>query len=242
MARGKNKETKTPQQLWAEESNRFLRSREWKLVRKLTFTYFDKVCTNCGSRDSIHLDHIISRVNDSNGSMWLDINNLQPLCEHCNTVIKGRQNIDYRTDEHKAKCVELAPLFERALTNKGFNTSWEMWKDKKKEPTKRQLEHREWKAKIREAIGDSKSITFDEVLTKLGIDKNVRNFKYIRNYINYCFSDGRKDKANKKKAKRDSVKLTKRKMAKFQALHARRKSLTRGQLIAAIEEIARLQV
>ena len=28
----------TPQELWASETNRFLRSLEWKMLRKLTFT------------------------------------------------------------------------------------------------------------------------------------------------------------------------------------------------------------
>lgn len=231
----------TPQELWASETNRFLRSREWKMLRKLTFTYFEKVCTNCGSVDSIHLDHIVARVNDSKGSMWLDINNLQPLCEHCNSTIKGRLNTDYRSDTHKRRCEELSPLFERALKNKGFNTSWELWADKKKEPTPKQLEHRAWKEKIRAAT-KSKDITFDEVLGILGVTRDVKNFTYIRNYINYCFSDGRKDKVNKKKIRRDTIKLVKRKMNMFQQLHANRRNMTRGQLISVIEEIGRAQI
>lgn len=241
MSRKKTIIKQTPQQLWAAETNRFLRSHEWKFLRKLTFTYFEKVCTNCGSLDSIHLDHIIARVNDSKGSMWLDINNLQPLCEHCNSTIKGRLNTDYRSVEHKQRCTELSPLFERSLKNKGFSTSWELWANKKKELTPKQIERRAWKVKIKAAI-KSKDITFDEVLVVLGIDRNVKNFTYIRNYINYCFSDGRKDKTNKKKKRRDTIKLVKRKMNMFQQLHSNRRKMTRGQLISTIEEIGRTQI
>ena len=76
----------------------------------------------------------------------------------------------------------------------------------------------------------------------LGVERGCNHFTYIRNYINYCFSDGRKDKANKSKKKRDTIKLVKRKMNMFQQLHSNRRNMTRGQLIASIEEIGRAQI
>jgi 5-methylcytosine-specific restriction endonuclease McrA len=241
MAR-KLKDYTSPQQAWAEETMRFLKSPEWKLVRRLTFTHFEKVCTNCGSTENIHLDHVISRVNDNKGTMWLDINNLQPLCEHCNSSIKGKMNTDYRSDEHKAKCKELAPLFERALTNKGFDTTWTLWGHKKKPQSEKQIRRSKLKSKIRNAIGNSHTITFDEVLNKIGAERGCQDFTYIKNYINYCFSDSRKEKSDRKRNNRLKIKLAKQKSVMLHELYKKRHELTHEQLIAGIEKIEILQV
>ena len=64
----------------------FLRSPEWRLLRKLAIARYGSTCVKCGrvgSKESpINIDHIKPRKYFP--ELALDINNLQPLCSPCN--------------------------------------------------------------------------------------------------------------------------------------------------------------
>lgn len=201
---------------WSKETKKFLRSKQWKIVRDLTFEHFDKICTNCNSTDKIHLDHIKPRVKDAKGLHWLDITNLQPLCEKCNCEVKGILDTDYRTHTHKEKCRELKPLFEQALINKGFNKTWTLWLNKPSKKKSRRVEKEKLnnlksqnsvakrskcpekkrdtlETKIRDFINDS--TTFDEVISQFNINNQIPNYSKIVLFIKHSITN-EKDACN----------------------------------------------
>lgn len=58
----------------------------WEVWKRDNFT-----CLNCGTRDGLSIDHIVSEI--KGGKMEID--NLQTLCKNCNSK-KRIKNIDYR--------------------------------------------------------------------------------------------------------------------------------------------------
>lgn len=209
---------------WSKETKKFLRSKQWKLVRELTFEHFDKVCTNCNSTDKIHLDHIKPRVKDTGGLHWLDITNLQPLCEKCNCEVKGILDTDYRTHKHKEKCRELKPLFEQALITKGYDKTWTLWKGLPSKKKKRSLEKKQLKnlksennvakrpkcpekkketleTKIRDFINCD--TTFNEVISQFNIDNQIPDYSKILLFIKHSITNA-KDASNASKQRRQA--------------------------------------
>jgi len=201
---------------WSKETKKFLRSKQWKLVRDLTFEHFDKVCTNCNSTDNIHLDHIKPRVKDAKGLHWLDITNLQPLCGKCNCEVKGILDTDYRSHKHKEKCRELKSLFEQALIDEGFDKSWTLWLNKPSKKKKRRIEKKKLnnlksqnnvtkklkcpekkrdtlESKIKDFINDN--TTFDEVISQFNISNQMPNYSKIVLFIKHSITN-EKDACN----------------------------------------------
>ena len=89
---------------YAKITKRFLKSRKWQNVRIKVFDQFGYRCLCCGkSEKALHIDHIVPRA-CINRSMWLDMSNLQVLCEKCN-IAKGTQTIDYRSNYDASKHV-----------------------------------------------------------------------------------------------------------------------------------------
>lgn len=114
-----------PKEQWAEMSRRFFKTKEWERVRANVIVGLDNCCANCGTTTNLHCDHIIPRVKDRKGIRWLDVTNLQPLCEDCN-LNKGTEVIDYRTPEQKRISEKLKVITEHELLTKGLSTSWDV--------------------------------------------------------------------------------------------------------------------
>lgn len=223
---------------WEKETKRFLRSRPWQLLRKLTFQYFEKKCTSCGSTANIHLDHIISRFNDNNGERWLDITNLQPLCEYCNSI-KNTKNTDYRNTTHEERAEKLKPIFEKALNDIGYTPSWILMECTINDEHGKN--RAEWKQKIRACVKNG--MTYDEIINKFNIITSTLDYKYINYYINFILSDQFSDKKEKRKEKKRRNKLNKKakdkKLTLLDNLYKERYHLSKEQLIKSIEFIAR---
>lgn len=79
---------------WAIAKDFFLKSKEWKNIRKAVFETYGKRCLSCGSEYRLEVDHIEAMY--MHPSRRLDFNNLQPLCRDCNSI-KGTATIDYRS-------------------------------------------------------------------------------------------------------------------------------------------------
>lgn len=165
--------------VWGKQSNKFLRGKEWKLLKSIVFDHFEKKCTNCGSVDNIHLDHIVARINDKGGSRWLDITNVQPLCEFCNCSIKGIKNTDYRTNIVKNKFEALIPLVEDTFNSLNMSTNWDIVSKKNEEKIISKTS--KFKNKLKNFIKINTS--FDATVKKFKIDKNTPNYKEILLFV-----------------------------------------------------------
>jgi 5-methylcytosine-specific restriction endonuclease McrA len=79
-------------------SDMFLRSNQWRELRKKAIEIYGNSCLKCGKEGNenspINLDHIKPRKFFP--ELALDINNLQPLCSSCNKNKGNGQPIDYR--------------------------------------------------------------------------------------------------------------------------------------------------
>lgn len=62
-----------------------------KEVKEYIFNKYGRECLCCGSKEDVHLDHVIPIKKGGKN----DISNLQPLCKKCNSK-KGVKIIDYR--------------------------------------------------------------------------------------------------------------------------------------------------
>lgn len=77
--------------------HKFYESKEWIKLSALVKRIYGRKCMKCSDTKSImHTDHIVPRSIDV--SKELDINNLQVLCEKCNTDKSNLNWNDYRTD------------------------------------------------------------------------------------------------------------------------------------------------
>lgn len=77
--------------------HKFYESKEWIKLSALVKKIYGRKCMKCLCTKSImHTDHIVPRSVDVNKE--LDINNLQVLCERCNTEKSNLNWNDYRTD------------------------------------------------------------------------------------------------------------------------------------------------
>ena len=76
-----------------EQSNEFLRSKEWKALRYQALVSHGGRCQCCGASAAdgaqLNVDHIFPR--STHPALALDINNLQVLCAPCN---EGKSNVD----------------------------------------------------------------------------------------------------------------------------------------------------
>lgn len=206
---------------WAQESNRFLKSRNWRLIKNILFENFDKVCVNCGSSEKIHVDHIKARVNDISCKHWLDITNLQPLCEYCNCTIKGRKNTDYRNNEFKEKAETLLPLVEQAFELEKLSLNWTLFNNTRKAKKKTVS----LKTKIKDFVSDT--TTFDEVKIKFNITKDTPNYGKILLHIKNCIT-GAKEAKRMVLQRGDSKKieqLNKKKIVEHNKLLKKRKRI-----------------
>jgi hypothetical protein len=66
----------------------------WKNLRDMVFEAYGKVCLCCGSQNNISVDHI--KPYSLYPHLCIDFNNLQPLCQSCNSKKSNRHIIDYR--------------------------------------------------------------------------------------------------------------------------------------------------
>ena len=76
----------------------FIRSLEWRALRKLAIDRYGAVCCKCGKEGTknspINFDHI--RPRKFFPELALDIENLQPLCGPCNKAKGNQHQTDYR--------------------------------------------------------------------------------------------------------------------------------------------------
>ena len=79
----------------------FYQSKEWIEIRKTVLLIYGKVCMRCSSKSVIQIDHIKPRSKFPHLS--LDIQNLQVLCEKCNSKKSNKHFRDYRSVLQKAK-------------------------------------------------------------------------------------------------------------------------------------------
>lgn len=104
-------------------TRKFLKSSEWRRMRKLIFQALGKKCRKCGANPTpkypTHVDHVIPRSHDKRGIKWLDPANLQPLCGSCNED-KSYHTNDYRTVED----LELIYELKVKLIDEGFDFTY----------------------------------------------------------------------------------------------------------------------
>lgn len=82
--------------------HKFYETKDWISLSTKVKKIYGRKCMKCGVSDSImHTDHVIPRSLDM--SKELDINNLQVLCEFCNTEKSNLNCNDYRTVEDLLK-------------------------------------------------------------------------------------------------------------------------------------------
>lgn len=82
---------------WKRDTEQFLASAEWTVLRDRIFRKYGKVCMRCRATDRhvpITVDHIISRKRRPD--LALDENNLQVLCRACNSSKGHEDETDYR--------------------------------------------------------------------------------------------------------------------------------------------------
>ena len=84
----------------------FLKSNEWRELRKLALSIYGHKCMKCGSapknRSKINVDHIKCRK--FYPELRLDLENLQILCSYCNRLKGNKHSTDYRvTTDSKIK-------------------------------------------------------------------------------------------------------------------------------------------
>jgi len=76
----------------------FIRTLEWKALRKLAIDRYGAVCCKCGKDGTksspINFDHIKPRKYFP--ELALDIENIQPLCARCNKTKGNLHQTDYR--------------------------------------------------------------------------------------------------------------------------------------------------
>lgn len=68
--------------------NRWIERDKFHLLSRV----FDYKCVKCGRGGELHADHIVPYSLGGSG----EIDNIQPLCQHCNSVKSNRENVDYR--------------------------------------------------------------------------------------------------------------------------------------------------
>ena len=82
--------------------HKFYETKDWVSLSTKVKKIYGRKCMKCGVSDSImHTDHVIPRSLDM--SKELDINNLQVLCEFCNTEKSNLNCNDYRKSEDLLK-------------------------------------------------------------------------------------------------------------------------------------------
>lgn len=74
-------------------SRRDIPTSTWRALRKKVFSVYGEKCLRCGNTDNIAVDHIRPYIYYP--ELRMDFNNLQPLCQSCNSS-KGTKIIDYR--------------------------------------------------------------------------------------------------------------------------------------------------
>lgn len=76
----------------------FYQSRVWKILRYQAFEKYGNRCQCCGAKPSdeivLHVDHI--RPRSTHPELQLDLNNLQILCEDCNSAKINQWDTDWR--------------------------------------------------------------------------------------------------------------------------------------------------
>jgi len=76
-------------------SSKFYNTDQWRLLREEVFTDYGYACMCCGYESkSNHIDHI--KPKSKYPELALDINNLQVLCQECNTTKGNWDESDYR--------------------------------------------------------------------------------------------------------------------------------------------------
>lgn len=66
----------------------------WMQLRKKVLRKYGKVCMKCGNTENIHVDHIKPR--SLFPELELDFENMQVLCQTCNSAKSNRDYTDYR--------------------------------------------------------------------------------------------------------------------------------------------------
>jgi 5-methylcytosine-specific restriction endonuclease McrA len=108
---------------WNRMTEKFLSSKQWKIVRQVVIYASGSKCAKCGNTESLHCDHIIPRIKDPQGITWFDTTNLQVLCKDCHKE-KGLNKTDYRTDEVKERLVESKERTYKTLESQNLSMTW----------------------------------------------------------------------------------------------------------------------
>lgn len=72
----------------------FYKSPRWRALREKALKLHGRACQRCGDTTKLHVDHIKPR--SKNHHLAFDLNNLQILCEDCNTRKSNLHETDYR--------------------------------------------------------------------------------------------------------------------------------------------------
>jgi 5-methylcytosine-specific restriction endonuclease McrA len=80
-----------------DERLRNYTSSEWNKAKRFIFSKYGEICLRCGSKENIHLDHI--KPYSLFPELSLDLDNLQPLCQSCNSSKGNRRTVDYRNSK-----------------------------------------------------------------------------------------------------------------------------------------------
>jgi len=80
-------------------ADNFYATNKWKELRKRVLEIYGRKCMCCGSKRNIHVDHIKPRSKFP--ELELTFDNLQILCNQCNSRKSNFDETDYRTEQHK---------------------------------------------------------------------------------------------------------------------------------------------
>ena len=123
----------------------FFKTREWSTLRSRVIDAIGTRCMRCNYPFSTQIDHVFPRWHDKNGTLWLDPDNLQVLCDECNENKNiETHNSDWRTDEDKAALTKL----RENLESEGVKFSWDTLAHTPETKSKNQSEYEKWLATL----------------------------------------------------------------------------------------------
>ena len=85
----------------------FYKSTRWRSLRRDVLKKYGSKCMCCGATEKIHVDHIKPR--SLHHRLAFDFNNMQVLCELCNTSKSNLRETDYRNKIVEPKRKRLPP-------------------------------------------------------------------------------------------------------------------------------------
>ena len=86
------------EEMYSKNEESFYEKPEWKALRNKVFQTYPAICTRCGNKNNLEVDHVKPRA--LYPKLELDFNNLQILCRDCNLLkgVKDSSEWDFRKD------------------------------------------------------------------------------------------------------------------------------------------------